>query len=318
MRGAIIQNAGRLEIVRDLPDPDVGPGDVLVEVNQVAICKSETDRWTGAMGLPEPLAAGHEIIGTVVHVGDDVTTIAVGDRVVPYVEPMHGLADLVAVPATRCVKLPDDADAGVLTELLACAVGAVETSGVQPTDSVALVGGTGALGELIRAVLSVRFPELSHVFVLGRKASALADARADGRTIALGVSQGIDSARESILRATGGRGADVVMEVSGAASMLLAAPTLAATSGTLAIVGYPATAVMFDWHEVCGRGIRVAVAHWRDPDTKQRFLEQAAELIVSGLGIGHLITHRFPFDALREAFDMSATPEAVKVVVTLS
>jgi 2-desacetyl-2-hydroxyethyl bacteriochlorophyllide A dehydrogenase len=318
MRGAVMTEPGRIEVRRTLPVPEIGPGDVLVNVTEVALCKSEVDRFTGAMLLPEPLAFGHEVVGRVHKIGDAVTTLAVGDRVVPYVEPMHGCADLVAVPADRCVKVPDDEPAAVLTELLACAVGAIRQADPRSGDSVVLMGGTGALGELLRAVLNVRFPELSHVFVLGRNPDALARAAADGRTVALDVSDGIADARRAILEATGGQGADVVLEVSGAAPMLLEAPTLARTGGTLGIVGYPAEPTPFDFHRVCGGGQAVRIAHWRDPGVKHAFMEEAAELIGSGaLSIADLITRRFPLADVADAFEYATSRNAIKVVVEL-
>lgn len=317
MRGAVMTEPGRIEVRRTLPVPEIGPGDVLVRVTDVALCKSEVDRFTGAMLLPEPLAFGHEVVGVVEKIGDAVTTLGVGERVVPYVEPMHGCADFVAVPADRCVKVPN-VPAAVLTELLACAVGAIHEADPDPADSVVLMGGTGALGELLRAVLNHRYPELSHVFVLGRNPHALERAGADGRTVALDVSDGIDDARAAILEATGGHGADVVLEVSGAAPMLLEAPTLARTGGTLGIVGYPAGPTPFDWHRVCGGGQSVRVAHWRDPEVKHGFMEEAADLIGSGaLSIGDLITRRFPLADVETAFEYASTANAVKVVVEL-
>jgi threonine dehydrogenase-like Zn-dependent dehydrogenase len=319
MRGAFMTEPGRIQVRDDVPEPTVGPDDVLVRITHVALCKSELDRWTGDMLLSQPLPFGHEVVGYVEKVGDAVTAVAVGDRVVPYVEPMHGCADLVAVPADRCVKVPDGEPAAVLCELLACAVGAVREADPKPYDTVVLVGGTGALGELVRAVLNHRLPELSGLFVLGRNRRALDRAAADGRTVALDVTDGIEDARREIHAATDGRGADVVLEISGAAPMLLEAPTLARTGGTIGVVGYPpAETTALRLHHMCGQGQSLRIAHWRSPEVKQAFMQEAADLIGSGdLSIGDLISRTFPLADVSAAFDYATAPGAIKVVVSL-
>jgi 2-desacetyl-2-hydroxyethyl bacteriochlorophyllide A dehydrogenase len=81
MRAVVFEAAGRLDIV-DRPEPEPGPKDVVIETAAVGICGTDTHVFDGEFeGTVFPLVPGHEATGTVVAVGSEVTTIAVGDHV---------------------------------------------------------------------------------------------------------------------------------------------------------------------------------------------------------------------------------------------
>ncbi|NQU24378.1 MAG: alcohol dehydrogenase catalytic domain-containing protein, partial [Candidatus Nealsonbacteria bacterium] len=67
---------------RDVPDPQVGPEDVLVEIKACGICGSDVHGMDGSSGrrLP-PIIMGHEAAGVIARLGDEVTGLEVGDRV---------------------------------------------------------------------------------------------------------------------------------------------------------------------------------------------------------------------------------------------
>lgn len=90
MRAAVLVEFGKVE-VRDLPVPEVGPGEVLVRVEACGVCRSDWHLWRGDPSLVMymewsggklPIVMGHEVVGHVAQVGDGVTAVEEGDRVV--------------------------------------------------------------------------------------------------------------------------------------------------------------------------------------------------------------------------------------------
>ena len=100
---------GSLELV-ELPIPEPGPGEVLVEVAFAGCNFADTMMWRGTYPHPKgyPLVAGLELSGRVAALGPDVTGVAVGDRVTAFVEDAGAFADFCCVPTERLIPVPDD------------------------------------------------------------------------------------------------------------------------------------------------------------------------------------------------------------------
>lgn len=82
MRAVVFDTVGTLAL-REVPDPEPGAKDVLIEVAAVGICGTDTHVFDGEFeGTVFPLIPGHEASGVVAAIGSDVTTLAVGDHVV--------------------------------------------------------------------------------------------------------------------------------------------------------------------------------------------------------------------------------------------
>src|SRR6516164_7376215 len=81
MQALVLENYRDLQI-RDVPDPEIGPRDVLIEVKACGICGSDVHGFDGSSGrrIP-PLIMGHEAAGTVAQIGAEVHSYRVGDRV---------------------------------------------------------------------------------------------------------------------------------------------------------------------------------------------------------------------------------------------
>lgn len=169
----------------DRPAPTISsPHDVLVAVNYTGICGSDVHYWLhGAIGhfvVKDPMVLGHESAGTVVQVGESVSSLKVGDRVAlepgypcrrceaclgghynlckdmkfAATPPYHGtLTGFWTAPADFCYKLPDSVSLqeGALIEPLAVGVHIVRQANVKPGDSVVVMG-AGPVGLLCAAV----------------------------------------------------------------------------------------------------------------------------------------------------------------------
>lgn len=108
MKAIRVREAGEAEVLRleEIPDPVPGPGEALVRVEAVGINFIEIYQRKGLYPMQRPYTPGREGAGTVVAIGDGVTTVRVGDRVAS--ESLEGsYAELAKARADRLVVLPE-------------------------------------------------------------------------------------------------------------------------------------------------------------------------------------------------------------------
>lgn len=249
MRGLVKFDAGPGNVeLREVPAPDLGPGQILIDVAAVAICG--TDRLAIEGGHDHgklPRVLGHEVSGTISAIGPDVESdLQVGDRVTvetdaylcgrcaycrreeynrcPYrlgigTTADGGLADQLVMPALAVHKLPDNVSllAGALTEPLAVSVHAVIEQSPVLAGEVVVVIGPGAIGQLCA---QVALAAGATVVMVGRSrhTEQLALARRMGVTHTVD-SETIDVA-DYVKGLTDGYGAHTVFECSGGAGVL--------------------------------------------------------------------------------------------------
>src|SRR5690349_14794405 len=111
MKAAVYRQPGQPEVLvyEDVPDPEIGPGDVLVKVEAISIEGGDTLNRSGTDTGGRVHIVGYQAAGTVVATGAEVTTFAEGDRVVTVgLDGSH--AELRAVPAAFCWRVPDALD----------------------------------------------------------------------------------------------------------------------------------------------------------------------------------------------------------------
>jgi 2-desacetyl-2-hydroxyethyl bacteriochlorophyllide A dehydrogenase len=188
---ALVWEGPRAMSVREIAVPATEDGDVLIEVAHAGICGSELSGYLGQSSLRSPpLVMGHELAGTVAHLGGGVKAVRVGDRVTvnPLVscgrcdrcaEGRHHLcpqraligahrpgafAQFVAAPEANVHPLPDDLGlaAAALTEPLACAVHACRLAEVAAGQRLAIIG-AGPIGLL--ALVTARLLGVEEVVV---------------------------------------------------------------------------------------------------------------------------------------------------------
>jgi 2-desacetyl-2-hydroxyethyl bacteriochlorophyllide A dehydrogenase len=298
MRLAVLAEPKRFEI-SDEPAPEVGPGQVLLRVAACGVCASELDIYTGLSGhATYPWYPGHEVSGTVERVGGAVRTVAPGDPVAVWVTT-RGFAEQVVADAEHCFPAGSASLELALAEPLACAVNAVELSKVSLGDDVLIVG-AGFMGHLVHKLIELRGPR--QVIVADVRDDALKRVESLGATATVNVAKA--SLPEAVKDLTAGAGADVTFEVTGSQAALSIIGSCTRMSGTLVIAGYhqgpSRTIPMGEWNWMA---FRIANAHFRDMPTILRGMEAAARLLASGrFSMEGLVTHRFPLEAIDEAF----------------
>ena len=158
MRAAYIERLGGPELIRygELPDPEPGPGQVLVRTGAVAVDHVDTFVRSGAWPTPVdfPLAVGRDLAGTVTAVGPEVTEFTPGDRVwtnsAGYDGRAGATAELAVVGQERLYRLPDGADPVPFVAAVhpgATAYGVlIRRARLRPGETVAVTGANGAVG----------------------------------------------------------------------------------------------------------------------------------------------------------------------------
>ena len=265
MRALVLTEYNQFEI-QDVPEPPVGPDDVLIQVRACGICGSDVHGMDGSTGrrVP-PIVMGHEAAGVVARVGERVTGWQAGDRVTfdsmiscgechfcrqgrinlcdnrrvlgvscSEFRREGALAEYVAVPQSIVFRLPDGLsfEHAAMTEPLSVAVHAVERVPIHLNDTAVVVG-TGMIGLLV--VETLRAAGCGRILAIDVDTGRLELA------CRLGADEGFSPNQTDVvaevLRRTGGRGADVVVEAVGIGATITTAIAAVRKGGSVGLVG---------------------------------------------------------------------------------
>jgi NADPH2:quinone reductase len=218
MRAIRVHDVGDADVLRleEVPDPRPGPGEALVRVETIGVNFIEVYQRKGLYPLARPFTPGREAAGTVVAVGDSVTSPRVGDRVAT--EGLRGsYAELAVAPADRLVALPDGIDtrtgAAVMLQGMTGHYLATSTYPLSPGDTCLVHAAAGGVGLLLCQIAARRGAR-----VIGTVSTPEKDALAR----ATGAHEIIHYTRQDFVaevrRLTGGRGVRVVFDSVGQAT----------------------------------------------------------------------------------------------------
>lgn len=323
--------------LEERPDPSAGPGEVVVAIRASGICGSDVHGFIGATGRRKVgVVMGHEATGDVVEVGDGVSTVAVGDRVVLrsilscgccdrciHGQPnlcldrrglgMHldgAYAERIAVPAALVVPLPDTLgyEHGALVEPLAVAMHAVNITPFELLDFVVIVGG-GPIGLL--TLLAAQQRGAGSIIVTDRDPHRLEVARQFGADQAIDVTATDPVA--AVMDATRGRGADAVFEAVGVAATVAQSIAVARPGGRVTWIGNSALEVPLPMQQLVTRELIVRGAYGFVDE-----FDLAADALAAGwIDASRLIECVAPLDEGEELFRQLAAAHlsAVKVVL---
>ncbi len=344
MRAVVLDVPGRVR-VQEVPRPTLESAtDAIVRVTTAAICGSDlhlVDRKIP--GMEKGDVVGHEFVGIVEDIGDAVTTVRPGQRVVASMFPACGhcrscmrhqyrtcpsfqifgggpgfgdllgaQTDYVRVPLAdmTLVEIPEamtDEDAVFTGDILATAYQGLAEGGVRRGDSVAVVG-AGPVGQL--AVMCAPLFGVDQVFAIDLVPERLEAAKALG---AVPVDARIGDPSDAVFDQTGNLGADVVLEAVGNEAALETAWSVVRTGGTVAMIG-----VLYDeaWPVSAGDNWLRAVTVKPivgDPLTHRHEL---LRLIETGkLDPAGIISHTMDLDDAAEAYQLFKEHRANKIVL---
>lgn len=324
---------GDLRII-DVERPVAGPRDIVIRVASAGICGSDFGMFAigGVVGpAPEPFPLGHELSGTVVEAGAEVSTHRIGERVI--LNPLRAMVgnggpeggfadyllirDIVGQP-DALLPIPDDMsfDTGALVEPVAVALHAVNRSGAQPGEKVAIFG-AGPIGLATVLVLKARGIDDIAVF-------DLSPFRRD-RALRIGARAAFDPRETSPREALGAlHGAttlwgflpvvetDRYFEASGAPGLIPEIIALARLNAGLTVVAVHKKPVEIDFMALLGKEMTIttAVGYPSElPDSIMLLRDHAREAEA-------MVSHRFAGDDFDKAWAAASRPDtAAKVLL---
>jgi len=329
----------------DIPVPEPGPGQVLLEVLSVGVCGSGVhyfvDGGIGEDKVKDPFVIGHEFSARVAALGPGVTGPSVGTRVAvepaiscghcEFCEEGHpnlcenilfcstpptpgALQEYMVHPAELCFPLPDSVtnDQGAMLEPLGVALHTVRLAKLRPGDTVAILG-CGPIGLLTLQVALISGARA--VYVTDLVPERLELAQKLGATGTFKADEGDPVAW--VHQETGGRGVDVAIEAAWADETVGQATEMARRGGKAIMAGIPRENVaLLPAHVVRRKGLTIKYVR-RMKHTYPRAIAMVRDGLVD---VDALISHRFSLAETAEAYPLVASRQdgAVKVIVEVS
>jgi 2-desacetyl-2-hydroxyethyl bacteriochlorophyllide A dehydrogenase len=334
-RRVLMSAPGTVEVVTE-PVPGLERDDALVELSLAGVCGSDKAALHGEHAfMGPPYYPGHEVVGVVIAVGEEVDEVGVGDRVT--VEPTlpcgrckpclsnaenlcedlrffgcgyreGAMADVFSVPASRLHKIPAGLtdEQAVLIEPVATGVHAARVAGDLSGKTVAVLG-SGTIG--LMTMIAAREG--------GARRIVITDFVAAKRQLALelGADAVVDAAAADLageVRAELGESGDVVFDCVANQQTLPEAIKVALKGGTVMVVGGARRPVTIDLPVVQEFQVRVqGVATYRSEDYRD-----AIGMLARGvIDVDRFVTATFPLPRADEAFAALDTGQEVKILV---
>lgn len=327
---ALLFTAMKENQVVDMPVPTIDEPDwVLLKVRSAGVCGSDLHGYLGITGRrTPPLIMGHEATADVVAIGDEVTNVSVGDRVV--IQPIYfpggsrlakdrilmgmnvagAYAEYVTWPAINLYPLPDHLsyEDGALTEPLSIAVHAVSTAPIRPYDTAFIVG-AGPIGLLTLAVLKAT--GVSEIGISDVSDSRLEMAQDLGASVLVNPQR--DNPREVVDGFTNGNGVDIAFEAVGMSATCEQTLAVTRDGGTVVWIGNNKRMVEIDMQAIVTRELKVLGSYGMNEQDFARSLKMLSDGIIP---TDQLINRRADISEGATLFDeLLASPEIVKCLI---
>ena len=324
--------------MEDIPVPEVGPNDVLIKVSKTAICGTDLhiynwDEWAQKT-IRVGMTIGHEYAGNVAKVGSEVIEFKEGDRVTGeghiacghcrncrrgrqhICETTIGIgvhidgsfAEFVKVPSANVMKINKQIPEEILA-IMDPFGNATHTALSYPMiGEDVLVTGAGLIGSM--AVAVARFAGAR--FVVATETSPY---RAD-LAKKMGADRVVNPLEENlrdVMDDLGMIGFDIGLECSGSPAAFNQLVEHMYNSGKISLLGILPSDTQVDWNRIIFKGLTMKGIYGREMYETWYQMEQ---MLMSGLDISPIITHRFPIDEFQKGFDVMEEGNCGKVILS--
>ncbi len=323
----------------DVPVPELGHNDLLIKIRKTAICGTDVhiynwDEWSQKT-IPVPMVVGHEYVGEVVGIGQEVKGFKIGDRVsgeghitCGHCRNCRGgrthlcrntigvgvnrpgcFAEYLVIPAFNAFKIPDNIsdDLASIFDPFGNAVHTALSFDLVGED--VLVSGAGPIGIMAAAVAK-------HV---GARNVVITDVNEYRLELArkMGITRAVNVAKENLndVMAELGmtEGFDVGLEMSGAPPAFRTMLDTMNLGVRISLLCIPPSDMSIDWTKVIFKGLFIKGIYGRE--MFETWYKMAA-LIQSGLDLSPIITHRFSIDDFQKGFDAMRSGQSGKVILS--
>jgi L-iditol 2-dehydrogenase len=321
--------------LREVPEPEIGPDDLLVQVAAVGVCGSDLHIWRDEKEHKRPVTLGHEFSGVIIGKGRDVSSKwETGDRICGDLETLEGrigthvngaYAERLALPERLAHRLPDNLsfDEGALIEQVTCmSHAAMYRSRINPADFV-VIAGPGPIGLTMLQIVRLFSPRF--VMVTGLKDDVLRLEKAQ----ALGADETYfseDNPVRRVMELTDGLGADVVLDCSGGEGAFTQATRMVRNGGWITVIGlwgfdHKVNLDMIPYHNLTVRGSwGWAGMEYADQAVRMATGWHSWERALQIMGMGKIelepiITRRIRLEDWRDAFISLEAKREIKVMM---
>ncbi len=338
MKSLVKAKAERGIWLEDTPKPEVGHNDLLIKIRKTAICGTDMhiynwDDWS-QQTIPVPMVVGHEYVGEVVGMGQEVKGFDIGDRVSGEghitcghcrncragrrhlcrntegvgVNRPGAFAEFLVIPAFNAFKIPHNIS-DELASIFDPFGNAVHTAlSFDLVGEDVLITGAGPIGIMAAAV--AKHVGARHVVITDINPYRLALAEK------MGASRAVDVSKENLQDVMSSlgmtEGFDVGLEMSGVPVALRDMLNKMNHGGKVAMLGIPPSDVAIDWNQVIFKGLVIKGIYGREMfETWYKM----ASLLQSGLDLSPIITHTYSVDDFQKGFDTMGSGQSGKVIL---
>src|ERR1700730_12231317 len=324
--------------LEEVPVPEIGVNDVLVQIDRTGICGTDVhiykwDDWAKRT-IPVPLVIGHEFVGEIVAVGSNVADFHPGDLVSGEGHVVCGrcrnclagrrhlcahtkgvgvnragaFAEYISVPVTNIWRHKEnmDLDVAAIFDPFGNAVHTALSFPVLGED--VLITGAGPIGIMAAAV--VRHAGARYVVITDVNAYRLAPAEKSGVTMA--VNPQVSPLGEVQKKLGMQEGFDVGLEMSGNPAAFREMLKNMSHGAKIAMLGIPAAEMAIDWHQVIFSMLTIKGIYGRE---MYETWYKMTIMLETGLDISPVITHQFSYRDYEQGFEAMRSGQSGKVIL---